>query len=222
MSERLKIRLGMVCFVAYGVMALSGLPLRGPVIIPSADPVRWSEVALLPSHDLAWAILLPALVLQLFGFFAFWGFMRLRPYGELAFWGMVLSVAGNALFLPSTGILAFVDPVAAELFRAGLESEAMAVAGAGVEGPLSGAILAGSGIMLLVGSVLIAVVLWRSPLFPRWTSVLYLLHAFALTLAVTISYTLEQLGGLMILVVALAMTYVVWKETGAQEAVAST
>ena len=66
-----KIRMGMLCFVIYGIMAAAGLPFRGPVVIPGENPGLWAEVALLPTHDLAWAILLPALVIQLFGFFAY-------------------------------------------------------------------------------------------------------------------------------------------------------
>tara|TARA_R110002110_G_scaffold205066_1_gene416767 strand:- start:171579 stop:172235 length:657 start_codon:yes stop_codon:yes gene_type:complete len=208
-----KIRLGMLCFVLYGVMAAVGLPFRGPVIIPGENPELWAEVALLSTHDLAWAILLPALVIQLFGFMAYWGFMKDRPQGEMAFWGMVLSVAGNGLFLPSTGILAFADPQAAQMYQAGMTEQALNIASAGVSGALSGTILAGSGIMLLVGSILIGITLWKSPLFPKWTAVVYIFHAFALTLAVTISYTVEQIGGLLILLVAVVMTRIIWRET---------
>ncbi len=208
-----KIRLGMLCFVLYGVMASIGLPLRGPVIIPSQNPDLWAEVALLPTHDIAWALLLPALVVQLFGFMAFWGFMKDRPGGELAFWGMVLSIFGNGLFLPSTGILAFADPHTAALYQSGATDAALTIASAGVSGALSGTILAGSGILLLIGSILIGITLWKSPLFPRWTAVVYVLHAFALTLAVTMSYTVERLGGFAILVVAIVLARVVWKET---------
>ncbi|MCB1678682.1 MAG: hypothetical protein KDI16_08370 [Halioglobus sp.] len=197
----------------YGILAAVGLPLRGPVIIPGEQPELWADVALLSTHDLAWALLLPALVIQLFGFFAYWAFMKDRPEGEIAFWGMVLSVAGNGLFLPSTGILAFADPQAAALYNAGLTEEAIDVAGAGVSGALSGGLLACSGIMLLIGSILIGITLWKSPLFPKWTSVVYIFHAFALTLAVTLSYTVERLGGLLILLVALVMMRIVWRET---------
>lgn len=212
-SDNKKIRLGMLCFVVYGILAAVGLPLRGPVIIPGEQPELWADVALLSTHDLAWALLLPALVIQLFGFFAYWAFMKDRPEGEIAFWGMVLSVAGNGLFLPSTGILAFADPQAAALYNAGLTEEAIDVAGAGVSGALSGGLLACSGIMLLIGSILIGITLWKSPLFPKWTSVVYIFHAFALTLAVTLSYTVERLGGLLILLVALVMMRIVWRET---------
>lgn len=216
-SDNKKIRMGMLCFVIYGIMAAAGLPFRGPVVIPGENPELWAEVALLPSHDLAWAILLPALVIQLFGFFAYWAFMKDRPEGEMAFWGMVLSVAGNGLFLPSTGLLAFADPQAALLYQAGLTDEAIAVASAGVSGALSGSILAGSGIMLLIGSILIGITLWKSPLFPKWTSVLYILHAWALTLAVTLSYTVERIGGLLILVVGVVLTRIVWRETAGSQ-----
>jgi hypothetical protein len=212
-----RIRLGILCLLASGVFSAIGLPLRGPIVLPGEDPQRWAEVALLPTHDLAWAILLPSLVIQLFGFLALWAYVRDTREDALAFWGMVLSIAGNGLFLPSTGILAFSDPRVAPLVQAGVPG-ALEVATSGVSGALSGAILAGSGLLLLAGSVLVSLVLWRSPRLPRWTAVPYLLHALALTIVAPQSYLLERAGGVLLLVVAGAITLRVWRGTAAAPA----
>lgn len=210
--DAFRIRLGMLCLLASGVLSAIGLPLRGPIVLPNVDPVRWAEVALLPTHDLAWALLLPSLTIQLFGFLALYAYVKDSDQDGLAFWGMVLSIAGNGLFLPSTGILAFIDPELARLAQSGVADGAK-IATAGVEGPLSFAILASSGIILLIGSALVSVLLWKSPLLPRWTAVPYFLHALALTIVAPQSYVLERLGGLLLLITAAAITWRVWRDT---------
>lgn len=210
--DAFRVRLGILCLLASGVFSAIGLPLRGPIVLPKANPEHWAQVALIPTHDLAWAILLPSLVIQLFGFFALYVYVKDTREDSLAFWGMVLSIAGNGLFLPFTGILAFIDPELGRLTQAG-SAEGVRIAAQGVEGALSGPILAASGILLLIGSVLVTVLLWRSPKLPRWTAVPYLLHALALTIVAPLSYTMERIGGLLLLIVTVAITARVWKET---------
>lgn len=207
-----RIRWGILCLLASGVFSAVGLALRGPVVLPTENPGLWAEVAQIATHDLAWAILLPSLTLQLFGFIALYAYVKDSAQDRIAFWGMVLSIAGNGLFMPFTGILAFVDPVVARFYQAG-SAEILAIATAGVEAPFSGALLAASGIILLAGSVLITILLWRSPKLPAWTAIPYLLHAFGLTLAAPFSYTLERAGGGLLLVAAAGITWSVWKGT---------
>lgn len=204
-----RLRLGALCLVVSGVCSAIGLPLRGPIVLPQEDPQLWAEVASIETHFLAWTLLLPSLVIQCFGFMAVYAAAADSAEDGLAFWGMVFSVAGNALFLPFTGVLAFVDPAVAALYQAG-QTHAVAVSAAAIEAPLAGAVLAGSGILLLGGSVLFAVVLWRSPRLPAWTAAPYLYHALALTLLAPLSYTVERSGGLVLLVVSLAIARAVW------------
>lgn len=207
-----RIRLGILCLLISGVISAVGLPLRGPIVLPTEDPVRWAEVALLPTHDLAWAILLPSLVIQIFGFFALYAYVKDTREDGLAFWGTILSIAGNGLFLPSTGILAFADPEIARLVQTG-NTAVLPISSSGIESGLGGAILAASGIVLLVGSVLVSWLLWRSPRLPRWTAPLYLLHALALTILAPLSYTIERAGGVLLLIVTAAITASVWRHT---------
>lgn len=215
-----RIRAGILCLLASGVLSAIGLPLRGPIVLPGEDPARWAEVALLPTHDLAWAILLPSLVIQLFGFLALYAFVKDTREDGFAFWGMVLSIAGNGLFLPSTGMLAFADPEIARQVQAG-HAGALAISSSAIESSLGGAILAASGIVLLVGSVLITLVLWRSPLLPRWTAIPYLLHALALTLVAPFSYLVERAGGVLLLIVTAGIAQAVWRGTRPEARVAA-
>mgnify|MGYP003438960035 CR=1 FL=1 len=81
------------------------------------------------------------LVIQLFGFIALYAYVKDTREDRLAFWGVMLSIAGNGLFLPSTGILAFADPTIARLVQAG-NSEALAISASGIESGVGGLILA--------------------------------------------------------------------------------
>lgn len=210
--DALRIRLGILCLLASGVLSAIGLPLRGPIVLPQDAPDLWAQVALLDTHRLAWAILLPSLVIQCFGFLALYACVKDSSQDGIAFWGVMLSIAGNGLFLPYTGILAFVDPAIAQLYQDG-DTQVLAISSAGVEAPLSGALLAASGIMLLAGSVLVSLLLWKSPVLPAWTAIPYLYHALALTVLAPLSHVVECSGGFVLLIVAIAIARAVWKNT---------
>ena len=101
------VRLGIICLLASGILSVVGLRLRGPIVDQARRPDEYVENALSPTHDLAWAMLLPSLIVQMFGWLALWEYLRGTPEERLAFWGMALSVAGNSFFLPSVGVIAF-------------------------------------------------------------------------------------------------------------------
>ncbi|MCC5868455.1 MAG: hypothetical protein JJU27_08070 [Gammaproteobacteria bacterium] len=210
--ERFRIRLGVLCLLASGIFSAIGLQLRGPIVLPAEDPQRWAEVALLPTHDLAWVILLPSLVIQLFGFLALYAYVKGTAQDTLMFWGMVMSIIGNGLFLPFTGVLAFADPVIAQQYLAGA-TQVIDISSAAIEGPLGFAFLAASGIILLAGSFLVAAALWLSPRLPTWTALPYLYHAAALTVLAPLSYTIERSGGWVLLIVAIGIVHAVWRHT---------
>lgn len=217
----MRIRAGVSCLLASGLFSTIGLQLRAPIVLPDDDPARWAQVALLDTHDLAWAILLPGPIIQCFGFLALYAYVQDTPPNGIAFWDATPSIAGNDLFLPFTGILAFVDPAIATLHRAG-DARVPSVASGGVQAPLSGALLAASGLILLAGSILISLLLWRSPLLPAWTAPPYLYHALALTVLAPRSYAVERSGELVQLVVAIAITGAVWTSTRGSRTPAAT
>lgn len=210
--DALRVRTGILFLLASGVFSTIGLPLRGPIVLPEDDPALWARVALMDTHDLAWALLLPSLVIQCFGFLALYAYVADTQQDGIAFWGAMLSIAGNGLFLPFAGILAFVDPAIAQLYQAG-DTGVLAVASAGVQAPLSGALLALSGLLLLAGSILVSLLLWRSPLLPTWTALPYFYHALALTVLAPLSYAVERSGALVLLVVTIAIARAVWTHT---------
>jgi hypothetical protein len=119
--DRVRIRLGMVAFLLSGLLTIIGLWLRGPNPVDghSLDAAAFVRVSLQPTHNLTWALLLTNLTLQIYAWIALWAFLRDSREEGLAFWGMVLSIAGNALFLPIAGIIALTAPMVAGLYAAG-------------------------------------------------------------------------------------------------------
>jgi len=209
--NRFRIRLGLACLLATGVLTVIGLHLRGPIVDPAKYPELFVAVSLSPTHHLAWSLLLPSLVVQCFGWLALYAWLRETREERLAFWGTMLSIAGNLLFLPSVGVLAFVSQEAARAHAAG-NPEALAIVTTAIQGPFALPFLMGSGLVLLAGVLLFTLVLWRSPRLPRWTAIPYFLHSLFLTVLAPESYVLERIGGWLLLTVTIAIVMRVWRD----------
>ncbi len=207
-----RIRLGLVCLLVSGVFTVVGLNLRGPIVDPARLPELFVQVSTSGTHYLAWSFLLPSLVIQCFGWLALYHWLRDTPQERLAFWGTMLSIAGNLLFLPSVGVLAFMSEVASSQHLAG-NAQALPMITAGIQGGFALPFLMGSGLVLLAGVVLFTIVLWTSPKLPRWTAIPYLLHSLFLTVVAPQSYVLERTGGWLLLVVVIAIAWRVWQDT---------
>ncbi len=207
---RSRTRLGILWLLASGVLSVVGLQLRGPIVDQKVDPEGFVDGALSSRQPWAWALLLTSLVVQPFGWFALWGFVRETREERAGFWGTILSTAGNGFFLPTAGVIAFTSPAVGRLYRSGIPS-ALNIADDGITGRLSRPFLMGSAALLMVGSCLHGVVLWRSPKLPRWTAVPYVWHALALTFVAPRSYRAERSGGLALLVTSFAITRSVWR-----------
>jgi len=207
-----RIRLGLICLLISGVFTVVGLHLRGPIVDPAKLPDLFVQVSLSGTHYTAWAFLLPSLVVQCFGWLALYHWLRDTPQERLAFWGTMLSIAGNLLFLPSVGVLAFMSEVASAAHAAG-NPDALGMITAGIQGPFALPFLMASGLVLLAGVLIFTLVLWKSPKLPRWTAIPYLLHSLFLTILAPQSYVLERIGGWLLLVVTLAIVWRVWTDT---------
>ena len=211
-----RIRLGMLCLATSAVFTVIGLTLRGPIVDPARFPAEFVAVSTSGTHYLAWTFLLPSLVIQCFGWLALYHWLRDTREERLAFWGTVLSIAGNLFFLPSVGVLAFMSEVASRVHLAG-NPDALALVTAGIQGPFALPFLMGSGLTLLAGVILFTVVLWKTPKLPRWIAPLYFLHAVFLTVTAPQfqpwGYRLEKVGGALLLVVTLVIVTRVWKDT---------
>ena len=214
---RRRIRLGMVCFVASGVMTLAGLWLRGPNPVSGHgfDAQAFVEASLSPHYDLTWALLLANLTVQFYAWLALWAFLRRSNVERTAFWGMILSFAGNGLFLPIAGVIGLTAPAVARLYQQGNEA-VLAIADGGVFGPLALSFLIASAVTLLLGAILTAIAVWRSGVLPKWAAVAYALHALCLTFFAQVHYALEFSGAPLLLVSAAGIAAAVWRRTGEQ------
>jgi hypothetical protein len=200
-------------------MTVVGLALRGPNPVDGhgLDVEAFVKVSQAPTHELTWAILLLNLTVQIFAWIALWAFVRGTKEERLAFWGMVLSIIGNGLFLPIAGIIALTAPMVATLYSEGNEA-VIAVANSAIFGPLALPFLSASAFALLFGAGLTALVLWRSALLPRWTAIPYFLHGLCLTFFAQVHFALEFSGGPLLLASALGIAFAVWRQTGDQNA----
>ena len=204
-----RIRVGLLCLVASGILSVIGLTLRGPIIDPTVAPEAFSQSAVAASFGLAWCFLLPSLCIQCFGWLALYAALKDTAHDSLAFWAMVLSIGGNLLFLPFAGIIAFVTPEVGRQWLAG-SHQVIEIATAGLAGPIALPFMIISAILLLIGSVLIGLLVWRAPGYPRWTAIPYVYHALALTFLAPLSYPAEYAGGLMLLLTSVAIARAAW------------
>lgn len=209
-----RIRLGMVCFVASGVMTLVGLWLRGPNPVSGHgfDAEAFVAASLSPNYNFTWALLLANLTIQFYAWLALWAFLRGTPVERTAFWGMILSFAGNGLFLPIAGVIGLTAPAVARLYQQGNES-VLAIADGGVFGPLALGFLIASAVTLLLGAVLTAIAAWRSGILPKWAAAAYALHALCLTFFAQVHYALEFSGAPLLLASAIGIAVSVWRQT---------
>lgn len=216
--DAVRIRAGMVCLILSGLMTLVGLTLRGPNPVDghAFDAQAFVRASLSPDYNLTWALLLTNLTLQIFAWLALWGFVRGSRWERLGFWGMVLSVTGNGLFLPVAGVIGLTAPTVARLYQAG-DTAVLAIANGAVFGPLALSLLIASAVTLLAGALLTAVMIWRVPGLPRWAAVLYGLHALCLTMFAQVHYALEFSGAPLLLVSGIAVAVAVWRMTGAAQ-----
>ena len=99
--------------------------------------------------------ILLAATLALFGALALYGYLAGSPADSLAFWGMILSLAGEALFLVFTGFFAFASPVVGKLYLAGDQGAIDIATAAFFAGPSTG-ILYPAGLIGTVGSGLVS------------------------------------------------------------------
>ena len=213
-----RIRCGAAALFASGLLTAVGLYLRGPNLVDiTTDTQRIIEVASSSQHILAQAFLMPNLIIQIFGFWGLYAFLANTSVDRPAFWGAVLCIAANALFLPFAGIVAFIAPPVADLYLQG-NTEVIQIYHQGLYSAFARPFLAGSALLILVGALFFAVAIWRSDRLPKWAGVLFFLHAIGIGPAAEFSYAVEYTGALMLLVSTTWIAWAIWRETGPQAA----
>ena len=216
--NRCRIRAGAAALFASGVLTAIGLYLRGPNMVDiTTDTQRIIDVASSSRHILAQVFLMPSLVIQIFGFWGLYAFLANTSVDRPAFWGAVLCIAANGIFLPFAGIVAFILPPVADLYLQG-NTEVIQIYHQGLYGDFARPFLAASAVLILVGALLFAVAIWRSGTLPKWAAVLFFLHAVGIGPAAEFSYAVEYTGALMLFVSATAIAWAMWRGTSQQAA----
>lgn len=204
-----QIRLGLLTLPLWGLSAVVGILLRGPVVDASVNPQGFAQAATAPNYGIAWLIILVGQVIALFGYMALAAVLAPTRSARAAWWGMVLTVAGSALFVSLIGFMAFAAPVIGKLYLQG-ETDVMQVGIAGFFGGQVLSVLYPSGLLGAVGSLLFGVAIWRSGTLPKWAAVPFALAIILLAFAPAFSYVVELVGAVCALVSGAWIAAKVW------------
>lgn len=209
MNHPAKLRLGASALILSALLTLIGLLLRGPLITDVSDAQAFAESVASSNNLIAETFLPLSLIIQLFGFLGMYVYFDQPETQKTGFWGMVISILGNGLFLPFAGVFAFAMPIVGKLYLAG-DASVIKVAEQTL-GPGTGfAYLIASAFALTVGAVLFAVSMWRQAL-PRWLPVIYVAQAFGLSFGASIGYAFEVTGGILLVIFSLVFGLKMWK-----------
>jgi hypothetical protein len=159
-------------------IGLLGLPLYGALtyfssIDPQPDPnthlEAWSRYVTTNHYVLGH--LLYSILGLIFGIFALGSYLARSSAGAMGLVAMVITVLGNALFLPLQGVSAFSAPEEGQAVLAGLEEfEELPPIFANTMFGLTGLL---DIVLLLVGNVLLGVAVWRSGILPKWAGAIW-------------------------------------------------
>jgi hypothetical protein len=160
---------------------LLGLPLYGALTFwsslegqPDPDTQLRAWARFVTTNEYVWGHLLGSilgLIFAIFGIFALGVYLATSRAPRLGLVAMVMTVFGNALFLPIQGISTFAVPEEGQAVLAGLEEfEALPPIFANTVAGLTGLVVI---LLGFVGNILVGVAVWRSGTLPRWAGALW-------------------------------------------------
>jgi hypothetical protein len=112
-----------------------------------------------------------AFILLIYGLIILYARLASTSMERLAFWAMVFSLAGIALILPMLGVETYMLPILGKLYQAGQSGIFPAIAMIYL-GPALGVFLVAL-VLLAIGAITFAVVIWRSRVLPRFAGALF-------------------------------------------------
>jgi len=209
MQKTTHLRLGAFALIVSSMLTLGGLLLRGPLMITVSDAEAFARAAVSQNNLIAEMFLPLSLVVQLFGFLGIYVYLERPGNRKAVYWGMVLSIFGNGLFLPFAGVFAFAMPIIGKLYLAG--NYAVIHVAELTLGPGPGLFyLIASALALTAGGVLFASAIWRTESLPRWLAVIYLMQAFALSFGASLGYPFEVTGGILLAILSFFFAKRMW------------
>lgn len=209
-----RIRIGVLTFPVFAVVALIGALTPGIGIDPATDPAGFAQTAnIVGVVNLAGIV---ALAVQLYGFQALYAFLADASDNRWAFAGMVLSTLGAALFLPFLGIIAIAGPVAGRAYLSGQSQAIKIISDAtSISNPIVFFVGDTSLLLVVLGSILFSLAIWRSEKIPKWSGIAY---AIAAPLNITPHYVpvLWVTGAIFLLAAGIGIVKGVWKNVQRQ------
>src|SRR5919112_3093240 len=162
-------------------IGLLGLPLYGALtflssIDPQPDPnthlEAWARYVTTDHYVLGHLLFtILGLIFAIFGIFALGAYLTRSSVGGMGLAAMVITVLGNALFLPLQGVSTFAAPEEGQAVLAGLEEfEQLPAIFANTVFALTGLLFI---VLSFVGNILLGVAVWRSGTLPKWAGALW-------------------------------------------------
>jgi len=162
-------------------IGLLGLPLYGALTFwsslegqpdPNTNLEAWSRYVTTNYYVLSHVLgSILGIILLIFGVFALGAYLATSRAGRLGLVAMVITVLGNALFLPLQGVSTFAAPEEGQAVMAGLEGfEQLPAIFANTVFALTGLLFI---VLSFVGNILLGVAVWRSGRLPKWTGALW-------------------------------------------------
>jgi len=162
-------------------IGLLGLPLYGALTCyssiegqpdPSTHYEAWSRFVTTNGYVVGHVFgSILGLIFAIFGVFALGVYLATSRAGRLGLVGMVMTVFGNALFLPLQGISTFAAPKEGQAYLAGIEQYAK------LPSIFADTMFGLTGLLFFLlafgGSILLGVAVWRSGTLPRWAGALW-------------------------------------------------
>ena len=210
-------------------IGLLGLPLYGALtflssIDPQPDPnthlEAWARYVTTDHYVLGH--LLYSILGLIFGIFALGAYLTRSSVGGMGLVAMVITVLGNALFLPLQGVSTFSAPEEGQAVLAGLEEfEELPPIFANTVFALTGLL---DIVLLLAGNVLLGVAVWRSGTLPRWAGavwaaahvLMYLSLVYAATIGPASTPPTVLVGAVLVVISGTWMAWRVLRRPSAQ------
>jgi hypothetical protein len=181
-----------------GFVTFLGLLLRGPLVLPSSNVTIFVEAASSSNFVLIWILLFLGTFLSIYGILALYGVIssQEKRWSKLA---LIFSIAGLLIFLPTTGIITFVGPYAAQLYIHG-QTVAIQLLISSLNSPANLGFLIISGIIYTIGTFIFAISIWKSKTLPLVAGILFALHGPLVTFGAATTYLAEITGGIFFFV----------------------
>jgi hypothetical protein len=208
---RREIRFGLSALVVTGLLFTLSVVVRGPL---DRDPAVLMQAVLSPNFVPGVVIGLIGGVLSIYGnFFGLYRYLTLRDKSLIPFLAIVLSPLGLMMFvLPFVTFLAVNVPVIAELYQQG-NHEVLAVFHATFTNPLSLALLGGTSVTGVIGTLLFAISIWRDGRLSKWVAVGWALRGLLLIISGPGFFATELLGAVLALILSSVIAWHGWQES---------